>query len=110
MKNAFYDLRDQMSGLVKTCSRDVQVVVYFNGVLDDPLSVTVGPGNNRLRITIKRNGTFTYGWTKETLGKCFRDAWEDAKSIAKKILCLIAKTAYGILKIASELPLAIAFI
>ena len=110
MKNAFYDLRDEMSGLVKTCSRDVQVVIYFNGVLDDPLTVTVGPGNNRLRITIKRNGTLTYGWTKETFGKCLRDAWENAKSIAVKILGFIAKTAYGILRIASELPLALAFI
>lgn len=110
MKNAFYDLRDEISGLVKTCARDVQVVVYFNGVLDDPITVTVGPGKNRLRITIKRNGTITYGWTKETLGKIFRDAWEDAKSISKKILVLIAKTAFGILKITSELHLGIAFI
>lgn len=103
--DVFYDMRDEISGLLKACSRDIQVVVYVNGVFDRPLAVTVGPGTTRLQITIERNGTVTYCYTKETMAKLYPNALEYTNSIVKNILGLLVKKSKGltsIVEIANE--------
>lgn len=107
MKEALEDLRDGICDIVKNCSTNVQVVIYMDGVLDDPITAKAGNGDNRLRMTIKRNGTFTYGWTKETWGKFFHDAWERVTSLMKNILGFIISCASKIYSVACEIKNAI---
>ena len=102
IREAFYNVRDEIHKYVKTCDRNIRVVIYFDDVLDDPLVVVVGPGENRLRITIKRNGKVTYSWTKETWAKFFRDAWEGIKSFTANILQCIVSNICPLLKVATK--------
>lgn len=102
IRDAFYNVRDEIHKHVKTCDRNIRVVIYFDDVLDDPLVVVVGPGENRLRITIKRNGKVTYNWTKETLAKFFRDAWEGIKTLTINILQCIVSNISPLLRVATQ--------
>ena len=102
IREAFYNVRDEIHEYVKTCERNIRVVIYFDDVLDDPLVVVVGPGENRLRITIKRNGTVTYSWTKETWAKFFRDAWEGIKSLTVNVLQCIVSNVNLLLKVGTK--------
>lgn len=94
-KETFYCIRDGFSSLIKSCANNVRVVLYVDDILDKPIAVRVGNEENRLRITIKTNGTVTYSWTKETWGKIFRDVKETIDSLAKKVLMLIKSIAEG---------------
>ena len=103
MKEALEDLRDEICDIVRHCSTNVEVVIYINSVLDKPITVKAGNGENRLRMTIKRNGKLTYGWTKETWGKFFTEAWEGVTSLMKRILGCIISCASEIYSIACEI-------
>lgn len=107
MKEAFEDLRDGICDIVKQCSTNVKIVLYVDGVLDQPITAVAGNGENRLRMTIKRNGKFTYGWTKETWGKFFKDAWERAVTLMKKILEFFISRTSKIYSVACELKKSI---
>lgn len=85
---AFYELRDHFCAMIKSCAKDVVVVLYVDDILDEPIKVDVGKKQNRLRITIKTNGKITYKWTKETWKRIFRDAKESVESLAKRIAAL----------------------
>lgn len=91
MKEAFYNLRDNFGDLVKSCSKDMNVCVHFEDVLEEPLSATSGRGNNKLEIFIKTDGRILYCWTKETAVKLMKDAMPDVKGFAKKILRRVAE-------------------
>lgn len=109
MKEAFEELRDGICDIVRNCSTNVKVVIYIDGVLDEPITAKAGNGDNRLRMTIKRNGTFTYGWTKETWGKFFNDAWERVTSLMKNILGFIISSVSKIYSVACELTNALKY-
>ncbi|XP_056021099.1 uncharacterized protein LOC125675474 [Ostrea edulis] len=95
MKEGFYELRDAINDIVKACSKNVKVVVYVNDVLDEPIIVQSGSGENRLRITIKGGGRISYSWTKETCEKVFRDAWSVIIFSFKNFLGLLPQSQYG---------------
>lgn len=90
-EKAFYDLRDEISHIVKNCANNVKVVVYFDFVLDRPITVQVGQAENRLRITIKDDGRITLSWTKETWSKYFSDVLDVIKCMGTEIAKCIAK-------------------
>lgn len=110
LREAFYDVRDDITKVVKTCSDNVRVVIYIDDVLDDPIVVGIGAEENRLRISIRSNGKALYSWTKETWSKIFRDGWEGVKSLTKKILGSIASKARSVFALAKVILPAIAFI
>lgn len=93
-EEAFYELRDEISHIVKNCADNVKVVVYFDFVLDKPLTVGFGKEENRLRITIKKDGKITLSWTKETWSKYFSDVWDVIKSIATDVVKCLVKTVF----------------
>lgn len=110
LREAFYDVRDDITEVMKTCSDNVRVVVYIDDVLDDPIIVGIGAEENRLRISIRSNGKASYSWTKETWSKIFRDGWEGVKSLTKKILGFIASKARAVFAIAKEILPALTFL
>lgn len=110
LREAFYDVRDEITEVVKTCSDNVRVVVYIDDVLDEPIIVGIGAEENRLRISIRSNGKVSYSWTKETWSKVFRDGWEGVKSLTKKILGFIASKARAVFAIAKDILPAITFL
>lgn len=65
-RKAFYCIRDGFTPLIETCADNVEVVLYVDDILDEPIIVRIGNQKNRLVITIKTNGTVKYIWTKET--------------------------------------------
>lgn len=65
----FFDLRDSVNEMVKNCSNNVQIAIYINHILDQPVVINRGNIENRIRITIKSNGEVTHNWTKETWAK-----------------------------------------
>lgn len=68
------------------------MVIYIDEVLDQPITVVVGKEENRLRITIKKDGRVTFFWTKENWGKIFREAWNKVTSCIRRIVGLITKS------------------
>lgn len=102
LREAFYDVRDDITDVVKTCSDNVRVVLYIDDVLDEPIVVGIGDQENRLRISIRSNGKASCSWTKETWSKIFRDGWEGVKSITKKIVECLASKARAVFAIAKE--------
>lgn len=86
-QEAFYDLRDDISLIVKNCAKNIKVVVYFDLLLDKPLIVSVGREENRLVISIKKDGRIKLTWTKETWAKYFADIVDsDSKFTARTIV------------------------
>lgn len=87
-REAFYSIRDGFCAMIQSCAKDVVVVLYVDDILDEPIKVDIGKQRNRLRITIKTNGTVTYRWTKETWKKIFKDVKESVESLAKRLAVL----------------------
>lgn len=106
-REAIYRIRDGFSSLIESCADNVRVVLYADDILDEPIVVKIGNQENRLRITLKTNGTITYRWTKETWGKIFRDAMMTINSLAKKIVSLFTSVARSAGAIGHEERLAL---
>ena len=92
-QRAFYNVRDDISKTVNHCSDNIKVVVYFDHFFDEPLIVTVGPGENRLRITIGEDGSITYSWTRRTWTKLFFDVLDTIRSVVSSVVSKVFKTA-----------------
>lgn len=88
-KNAFQSVQCEIQGLIRNCSDNVKVVIYIDHVRDDPLIFNVGSGENKLIITIRKNGSITYAWPKETLSKLFWDAVGGLPELVVNILSLL---------------------
>lgn len=58
--------------LVGSCADNVEVVVKMNEIMDDPIIVTAGKGENKLLVTIHSETGVDYKWTKETWTKIFK--------------------------------------
>lgn len=72
LKELCYDFRDNICELVRSCEDNVEVVVKMNEILDDPIIITRGKGENKLLVTIHSETGVDYKWTKETWTKMFR--------------------------------------
>lgn len=92
-REAFYCIRDGFTPMIETCADNVEVVLYVDDILDEPISVRIGDQKNRLVITIKTNGKVNYRWTKETWGKIFKGAAMTVNSLAKKLVALLRSIA-----------------
>lgn len=106
-KEAFFGIRDGFSSLIESCADNVRVVLYADDILDEPIVVSIGDEENRLRITLKTNGTITYNWTKETWGKIFRGARMSISSLGKKIVSLFKSLDESVGAIGNEERLAL---
>lgn len=83
MKEKIKDKKDVQDGLskvrkeinetVRGCADNVRVVIYIDGVLDEPMIFSHGKEENRLVITLKRDGGIDYTWADRSLGKYLRD-------------------------------------
>lgn len=72
LRDMFFDLRDTICELVRSCADNVEVVVKMNEILDDPIIIITGKGENKLLVTIHSETGICYRWTKETWTKMFR--------------------------------------
>lgn len=107
-KEAFRELRDGICDIVKSCADNIRVVIYIDEVLDQPITVVVGKEENRLRITIKKDGRVTFFWTKENWGKIFKEAWHKVTSFIRRIVGLITRSERtGNFSVEEENPKAI---
>lgn len=91
VKTAFFEVQDQMKRYIKNCSDNVRVVIYMDSVLDDPLVFVVGPGDNKLIITIREDGTIFNTWTKETFSKVYNDGWDAEKNLVCTMVSMLFK-------------------
>ena len=66
-RNALLIARDEIPQKIRHCSDNVQLVLYLDGVLKDPIKINVVSAENRLQITIRMNGKINYYWQKRTL-------------------------------------------
>lgn len=104
-RESFYTVRDSISLIVRGCYTDVQVAIYFDDVLADPLVVKVGAGNNKLIISIREDKIYLT-WTKVTWSKAFSDGLEKIKEFTIKILSSLAD-ALSKAQITGEVKLSI---
>lgn len=72
LREMFFQFRDGICELVRSCADNVEVVVKMNEILDDPIIITTGKGENKLLVTIHSETGIYYKWTKETWTKMFR--------------------------------------
>lgn len=99
LANAFYKLRGGINDIVSGCEDNVNVSIYIDEVLDDPIEVCAGAGENELVITIDKDANVSYSWPKETWLKCISDAWNHAKSVTKSIIEYIVSSVSDLLSV-----------
>lgn len=105
MKRVFFQLRGGIHNFVSGCVKNVKVTIYIDEVLDDPIEIRAGAGENDFIITIDKDANVTYSWTRETWGKVLRDAWNKAKDITERIIGFIASKVGTLISLAtSALP------
>lgn len=105
IKGAFYQLRGGIHNFVSGCVKNVKVTIYIDEVLEDPIEVLAGAGDNELVITIDEDANVSYEWTKETWSKKVKDAWNNVQSILQEILGFITSKASSLLSVkGSNLP------
>lgn len=68
----FFEFRENLPELVRSCEDNVEVVVKMNEVLDNPIIITAGKRENKLLVTIHSETGVDYKWTKETWTKMFK--------------------------------------
>lgn len=90
MKDAFFDLRDSLHNMIKQCSDNVEITIYVNDILDQPIVIKRGKMENRIRITINSNGEVTHGWTKETWTKTLWDWFYGFFDLIERIVGVFA--------------------
>lgn len=84
---------------VSGCVKNVKVTIYIDEILEDPIEVLAGAGDNELVITIDENAHVSYEWTKETWSKIISDAWNLVQSILQDILGFITSKARSLLSV-----------
>lgn len=75
------------------------MTIYIVEILEDPIEVLAGAGDNELVITIDENAHVSYEWTKETWSKIISDAWNLVQSILQDILGFITSKASSLLSV-----------
>lgn len=72
LREMLFLFRGGICELVRSCADNVEVVVKMNEILDDPIIITTGKGENKLLVTIHSETGVHFKWTKETWTKMFR--------------------------------------
>lgn len=72
LREMFFQFRVGIRVLVRSCADNVEVVVKMNEILDDPIIIITGKGENKLLVTIHSETGIHYRWTTETWTKMFR--------------------------------------
>lgn len=99
LKRGFSQLRRGIHNFVSGCVKNVKVTIYIDEVLEDPIEVIAGAGDNELVITIDENADVSYDWTKDTWSKKIKDAWNNVQSILQDILAYISSKASSLLSV-----------
>lgn len=86
----FADVQNLITQTIRNCADNIKLIIYRDEVLDDPVIVSVGEGENKLLITIDSDNGVDFTWTEETLAKAFWDGWENGEEIAKNVAACMA--------------------
>lgn len=107
LRKGVADVRKSITQALKSCSDNVAVKIYMDEVLDDPIVISNGRGDNKLVITIDSEDGVDFTWTETTMAKAFWDGWGIGTQIAKAIVHSIASFSGAALQTAAA-PLSIA--
>lgn len=108
LKKGYVELRKTITQTVRSCSDNVQVKIYLYEVLDDPIIINCGRGDNKLMVTIDSKDGVNFTWTETTMAKAFWDGWGLGTNIAKAIVTTIGGLSGAAVQTTTA-PLAIAF-
>lgn len=84
----FRKVRDDIDLVVQSCADNVTVRICID-VLNDPIKITAGKGQNLLEIQIKGTGDIVFSWEEETWGKRFNDVRNKVTDFTKTIVSTI---------------------
>lgn len=84
-------VRREINETVRGCADNVRVIIYIDGVLDEPMVFSHGKEENKLVITLERDGGIDYTWADKSLGKYFRDGILGFTNRICSILVSVAK-------------------
>lgn len=102
------ELRKVIAQTVQSCSNNIKVTIYMDEVLDDPIIISCGKGDNKLLVTIDSDDGVDFTWTETTMAKAFWDGWGLGTKIVKGIVETIAAFSSVAVQTAVA-PLAIAY-
>lgn len=108
LRKGVAELRKLIAQTLQSCSDNVKVTIYMDEVLDDPIIIPCGKGDNKLLVTIDSDDGVDFTWTETTMAKAFWDGWGLGTKIAKKIVEAIAGFSSAALQTATA-PAAIAY-
>lgn len=63
-KDGFLGLRNNINGIVKSCAKNVRVVIYVEDVFDQPVEIIAGDAESHINIYIKSDGSDKKEWKK----------------------------------------------
>lgn len=101
------ELRKKITQTLQSCHDNVKVKIYMDELLEDPIIIPCGRGDNTLVVTIDSDDGVDFTWTETTMAKAFWDGWGLGTKIAKAIVETIAGFSSTALQTATA-PLAIA--
>lgn len=108
LRKGVAELRRTIAQTVQSCSDNVRVKIYMDEVLDDPIIITCGRGDNILVVNIDSEDGVDFTWTETTMAKAFWDGWGLGTQITKSIVTAIAGLSGTALQTAAA-PLSITF-
>lgn len=108
LRRGVAEIRRTITQTLQSCSDNVQVKIYLDEVLDDPIIINCGRGDNKLVVTIDSVDGIDFTWTETTMAKAFWDGWGLGTNIAKEIVTAIGGFSSVAVQTATA-PLAIAF-
>lgn len=108
LRRGVAEIRRTITQTLQSCSDNVQVKIYLYEVLDDPIIINCGRGDNKLMVTIDSKDGVDFTWTKTTMAKSFWDGWGLGTNIAKAIVTTIGGFSGAAVQTTTA-PLAIAF-
>lgn len=82
-RNSLFIVRDNIQNKIKHCSDNIELLLYLDDVGMKPIKISVGSAENRLHITIRKNGDIQYNWKKTTWTMMF---WNKLESIVSIII------------------------
>lgn len=93
-KKEYLKLRQKISSYVGSSMKNVHVTIYVDNVLEDPIIICAGTGENKLVITIDDDAKVSHRWEKKTWSKVLRDAWDNVESVIQNIVqMIVSKTS-----------------
>lgn len=104
-KTEYLKLRESISRYIGSCMENVHVTIYVDDVLDEPIIICSGKGENKLVITFDADANFSHKWEKKTWKKVLRDAWDNIESVIQNIAQMIVSKTSGLVEFAHRLAI-----